>query len=67
MDIEGAEYEVVPHMASMQAWSVMDELLVEWHGRGELGGGSLEEMQLCWARAQAAKNKLISEGVQMPV
>ncbi|KAG0041097.1 hypothetical protein BGZ83_002360, partial [Gryganskiella cystojenkinii] len=67
MDIEGAEYEVVPHMASMQAWSVMDELLVEWHGRGELGGGSPEEMELRWARAQAAKNKLISEGVQMPV
>ncbi|KAG0043823.1 hypothetical protein BGZ83_011000 [Gryganskiella cystojenkinii] len=65
MDIEGAEYEIVPHMADMQAWSVMDELLVEWHGR-DIGGGSPEEIELRWTRAQAAKNKLISEGVHMP-
>ncbi|KAF9934078.1 hypothetical protein BGZ67_004008 [Mortierella alpina] len=65
MDIEGAEYEVIPHMADMGAWVVMDHLLVEWHG-ARVGGGSTEEVQLREDRAAAAKNKLIQEGVKMP-
>lgn len=31
MDIEGAEYQVLPHMAEMAVWSVVDHLFVEWH------------------------------------
>lgn len=31
MDIEGAEYDIVPHMAEMGVWSVVDHLLIEWH------------------------------------
>ncbi|KAF9953377.1 hypothetical protein BGZ70_000265 [Mortierella alpina] len=65
MDIEGAEYEVIPHMADMGAWVVIDHLLVEWHGP-KVGGGTLEEIQLRGDRAAAAKDKLIKEGVQMP-
>ncbi|CAO3569220.1 unnamed protein product [Mortierella alpina] len=65
MDIEGAEYEVIPHMADMGAWVVIDHLLVEWHGAG-VGGGTPEEIQLREDRAAAAKDKLIKEGVQMP-
>ncbi|KAF9907336.1 hypothetical protein BX616_000459 [Lobosporangium transversale] len=65
MDIEGAEYEVIPHMADMGVWTVVDHLLVEWHGPN-VGGGTTEEIQLRGARADAAKNKLIAEGINMP-
>ncbi|KAF9272960.1 hypothetical protein BGZ68_001957 [Mortierella alpina] len=65
MDIEGAEYEVIPHMADMGAWVVMDHLLVEWHG-ANVGGGTPEEIELRQVRAKAAMDKLIKEGVNMP-
>lgn len=65
MDIEGAEYEVIPHMADMGAWVVMDHLLVEWHG-ANVGGGTPEEIKLRQDRAKAAMDKLIKEGVNMP-
>lgn len=38
-----AEYEVVPHMAEMGLWSVVDHLLVEWHSF-EIGGPTPEEI-----------------------
>ncbi|GJJ75689.1 hypothetical protein EMPS_08047 [Entomortierella parvispora] len=31
LDIEDAEYEIVPHLAQMKAGIVTDYLLVEWH------------------------------------
>ncbi|KAK2034740.1 FkbM family methyltransferase [Colletotrichum zoysiae] len=31
MDIEGAEYDLIPHFVEMKAWTVIDHLLVEWH------------------------------------
>ncbi|XWW92858.1 hypothetical protein V2A60_000785 [Cordyceps javanica] len=33
MDIEGAEYDILPHLVEMQAWTVIDVLLVEWHNQ----------------------------------
>jgi len=66
MDIEGAEHEVVPHMAEMSAWIVVDYLLVEWHG-AFVGGGTPEEISYRNKRTVAAKDKLIAEGVKMPV
>ncbi|KAF9168542.1 hypothetical protein DFQ26_005573 [Actinomortierella ambigua] len=65
MDIEGAEYEVVPHLADNQAWAVVDHLLVEWHG-AEVGGGTPEEIKFRGDRASAAAEKLKKEGVMMP-
>ncbi|KAG0651315.1 Molybdate transporter [Hyphodiscus hymeniophilus] len=59
MDIEGAEYEVIPHMAEMSAWTVMDHLLVEWHALPESVPGSHE-------MAKVAAEKLQIEGVNMP-
>ncbi|KAF9974151.1 hypothetical protein BGZ73_002489 [Actinomortierella ambigua] len=65
MDIEGAEYEVIPHLADNQAWAVIDHLLVEWHG-ANVGGGTPEEIKLRNDRAAAAAEKLRREGVNMP-
>ncbi|KAF9363644.1 hypothetical protein BGX34_003686 [Mortierella sp. NVP85] len=65
MDIEGAEYEVIPHLAEMSAWTVIDHLLVEWHGP-QVGGGTPEEIDFRGKRAEAARQKLIAEGVLMP-
>ncbi|KAF9983140.1 hypothetical protein BGZ65_002127 [Modicella reniformis] len=65
MDIEGAEYEVIPHMAEMSAWTVVDHLLVEWHG-ARVGGGTPQEMEYREKRAEAARKKLMDEGVNMP-
>ncbi|GAO18170.1 uncharacterized protein UV8b_01173 [Ustilaginoidea virens] len=58
MDIEGSEYDVVPHMVEMGIWSVVDYLFVEWH-KNVAGEEAM-------ARGHAAKDKLISKGVQMP-
>ncbi|ATY63111.1 family methyltransferase [Cordyceps militaris] len=58
MDIEGAEYDIVPHLVSMRAWTVLDVLLVEWH----------DHLPTDEAR-QAAKNaieKLQAQGVSCP-
>lgn len=57
MDIEGAEYEVITHMAEMSAWIVIDYLLVEWHTGMAKAYHDL---------ANAAMEKLKKEGVQMP-
>ena len=56
MDIEGAEYEVVPHMAEMSIWTVVDHLLIEWH----LNVAEDETL------AKIAIEKLMAEGVNMP-
>jgi len=60
MDIEGAEYEVIPHMAEMSAWTVVDYLFVEWHHEVP------EDADFHHARAKAAEEKLKAEGVIMP-
>ncbi|KAG0041889.1 hypothetical protein BGZ83_001191 [Gryganskiella cystojenkinii] len=65
MDIEGAEYELVPHLADMSAWTVIDHLLVEFHG-SEIAGGTPEEIERRELRAKAASKKLVDEGVNMP-
>ncbi|KAG0303623.1 hypothetical protein BGZ98_006461 [Dissophora globulifera] len=65
MDIEGAEYELVPHLAEMSTWSVIDYLLVEWHG-AEIGGGTPEEIKYREMKADAAGKRMVQEGVQMP-
>lgn len=60
MDIEGAEYEIIPHMAEMGVSTVVDHLLVEWHS-------SLpEDFATSDARAKAAVEKLQTEGVNIP-
>lgn len=58
MDIEGSEYEIIPHMAEMRAWSVVDHLLVEWHGAHQFGG-TPEEIDLRHNRASAAKENCL--------
>jgi len=60
MDIEGAEYEIIPHMAEMSVWTVVDYLLVEWHNF------ALEAADYNEARAMAAVEMLKAEGVNMP-
>jgi hypothetical protein len=59
MDIEGSEFEVIPHMADMKVWSVVDHLFVEWHSP-ELVDPAIH------ARAKAAESKLKAEGINMP-
>ncbi|KJK75408.1 hypothetical protein H634G_09426 [Metarhizium anisopliae BRIP 53293] len=58
MDIEGSEYDVIPHMAEMRAWTVIDHLLVEWHS-GLHDGDAVR-------RAEMGMKKLVAEGVNMP-
>lgn len=65
MDIEGAEYEVIPHMTDMSCWTVMDYLMIEWHAVHQFGS-TPEEISFLDARAKAAVAKLKQEGVQMP-
>jgi FkbM family methyltransferase len=59
MDVEGAEYELVPHMVEMGAWIVVDYLLVEWHG--------LTVPKDVVDLAKAAAEKLKAEGVNVPL
>lgn len=33
MDIEGAEYEVIPHLVETGAYKLVDVLMVEWHSK----------------------------------
>lgn len=65
MDIEGAEYDILPHMVEMSAWIVIDYLLVEWHPR-VLRGAKAKDNTLYRARAEAAVEKLKANGVSMP-
>lgn len=58
MDIEGAEYDIVPHLAQMHLWTVIDALLVEWHTWLPDGEAAMV--------ASSAADKLKAEGVQMP-
>jgi len=58
MDVEGAEYELVPNMAEMSVWSVVDVLLVEWHA-GVAGEGAVQ-------LAKKAREVLEERGVRMP-
>ncbi|KHN94100.1 uncharacterized protein MAM_08030 [Metarhizium album ARSEF 1941] len=58
MDIEGSEYDVIPHMADMGASSVIDYLFVEWHY-------TLPEQDAI-QRAQVAADTLVANGVNMP-
>ncbi|CAG8955091.1 hypothetical protein HYFRA_00007106 [Hymenoscyphus fraxineus] len=58
MDIEGSEYELIPHFAEMGVWKVIDYLLVEWHtglpdeATQKLGGDAARFLE--------------SKGVQLP-
>lgn len=58
MDVEGAEYVLVPHMVEMSAWTVVDHLLIEWHGIDL----PEEDKEI----AKAAAEKLKAEGVNLP-
>ncbi|KZL87986.1 family methyltransferase, partial [Colletotrichum incanum] len=58
MDIEGAEYDLVPHFVEMKAWTVIDYLLVEWHT-------ALPQESAIKAAVEASQ-KLMAEGVNMP-
>ena len=58
MDVEGAEYELIPHMVEMGVWTVVDHLFIEWHAIN-VPEGDVE-------RAGAAAEKLKAEGVNLP-
>lgn len=58
MDIEGAEYDIIPHMVEMGVWSVVDHLLIEWHD-----GLPSEEAKL---KATAALEVLKEKGINCP-
>lgn len=58
MDIEGAEYDIIPHMAEMGVWSVVDHLLIEWHD-----GLPSEAAKL---KATAALELLKEKGISCP-
>ncbi|KAK1976603.1 FkbM family methyltransferase [Colletotrichum cereale] len=58
MDIEGAEYDLIPHFAEMKASSVIDHLLVEWHA------GLPQEAAK--QAAAVALERLKAEGVNAP-
>ncbi|GJJ73022.1 hypothetical protein EMPS_05380 [Entomortierella parvispora] len=64
MDIEGAEYEVVPHLAEMGAGIVVDQLLVEWHP--SIMVGDEEQQKIRELKRQISTRKLMEEGVLMP-
>ncbi|KAJ5364855.1 uncharacterized protein N7496_010568 [Penicillium cataractarum] len=67
MDVEGSEYELVPHMAEMGVSAVLDYLLVEWHP-SVIDKADLPEDEVTFrhARMKAAEEKLKAEGVNMP-
>jgi len=60
MDIEGAEYEIIPHMAEMGVNLVIDYLLIEWHSKVP------EDIDTNDIRAKAAIERLKAGGVNMP-
>ena len=60
MDIEGAEYEGIPHMVEMGVWAVLDCILIEWHAGLLKDGAAMEE------KVKAAKDVLLAKGVKMP-
>ena len=62
MDIEGAEYEVLPHMVEMSAWKVVDHLFVEYHGFVL----KADEKAAAEEKAKAAQTELEAKGVKMP-
>lgn len=64
MDIEGAEYEVVPHLAQMKAGTVIDHLLVEWHHFDV--SSSPEEQALREEKAKVGASMLVNGGTIMP-
>ena len=59
MDIEGSEYEIIPHMVEMKIWTVLDHLLVEWHPSTLSEGYDVEQVN-------AASEILEARGVNMP-
>ena len=61
MDVEGAEYELIPHMVEMGAWIVIDHLFIEWHA-----SKGIEVPEEDIDRASAAAEKLKAEGVNLP-
>jgi hypothetical protein len=65
MNIEGAEYEIVPHLAEMNAGIVIDHLLVEWHG-ADVAGGTPEEIAIREAKVKIATSTLMEGGTAMP-
>ncbi|KAK2010242.1 FkbM family methyltransferase [Colletotrichum eremochloae] len=58
MDIEGAEYDLIPHFAEMKMWTVIDHLLVEWH--------TILPSEAAKKKAAEALERLIAEGVNAP-
>ncbi|KND01639.1 FkbM family methyltransferase [Spizellomyces punctatus DAOM BR117] len=60
MDIEGAEYEVLPHLVETGAYKLIDVLLVEWHPRHP----AFNEAD--WAVANEAGKEMTKAGVFMP-
>ncbi|KAG0043824.1 hypothetical protein BGZ83_011001 [Gryganskiella cystojenkinii] len=64
MDIEGAEYEVVPHMCEMAAYTVVDEMFIEWHA-GMIGGTKEENFQRS-VIGDRAHSIMVENGVKMP-
>ncbi|EFQ33972.1 FkbM family methyltransferase [Colletotrichum graminicola] len=58
VDIEGAEFDLIPHFVEMKAWTVIDHLLVEWHS-------SLPSEDARQAAVEAV-GRLSAEGVNTP-
>ena len=59
MDIEGAEYTIVPHLLKMGAYINIDHLLVEYHPNLALNKESIRDTEECI-------KKMVEFGVQVP-
>ena len=59
MDIEGAEYTILPHLLKTSAWLNIDYLLVEWHEHL-----TPKENQIA---AKEAVESMKTLGVKMPI
>ncbi|TPX72810.1 hypothetical protein SpCBS45565_g00112 [Spizellomyces sp. 'palustris'] len=60
MDIEGAEYEVLPHLVETGAYKLIDVLLVEWHPRHP----AFKEAD--WKVANEACEEMTKAGIYIP-
>ena len=58
MDVEGAEYELIPHMVDMSIWTVVHYFFIEWHPPGVHNALVIQ--------AKAAEEKLKADGVNIP-
>ncbi|KAJ3287047.1 hypothetical protein HDU79_005998 [Rhizoclosmatium sp. JEL0117] len=62
VDIEGAEFDTIPHLLSTGAYVNIDYLYIEWH-EGVL---SEEDRKVKPAKAYEALKEMVKEGVQAP-